>query len=698
MKAPDRITVFKSLSAMILGVASFVLLVYFYMAQRNFEYNFKEIRAKFHVIDRSYHLLNYEILRTSLFAYTDQDRIVQEMERIKKEYQDLKKHPLWRKKHFRKTARLTESFGEMLKVYERNIEDFLMQNAGIKNSFVFIVSLPSKNIKLLERYPRLHIRILSVVTEISQARLLADASYLQDLKKNLDVIEQDTKGLSGDDVRFFSSFMIHARFIQHHYPAFIKTVGEIESSGLDSQLEKMENSFLEAAKTDFIMLDRFAVFLLMLFIVAMVIIIWLLLRTGSENRKLRQLDRDLRHSLSHDQLTGLLSRNRFEKMQKAFEKPTLLLLNIDNFKHINDFYGIKTGNAILKEVAILIRQPVLEPYHPSFFRLGGDDFGIVLQNVDTERARQMGTMIKHSIESYAFPIDGIETYITISVAANCLPPLLENADLVLKYEKKRHSGSVLFFSEAMHLKEQARNNLAITHRVKSALDGDRIEPWFQPIVSMADGTIVKYEALVRLRNDDGRVESPESFLPVAVQTPYYRKITQVMLQKVMQTMAQSELRFSINLSMRDLVDEKMVSMLLTQLEQNREVASRMDIELLESEELDDLDAVRSFIIQVKAYGCLVAIDDFGSGYSNFAYIIDLPIDILKIDGSLISKMREDSHKQQAVKNIADFAHTLGLNTVAEFVEDEATAEILREMNVTMGQGYYFGKPARNIIS
>ncbi len=695
MKAPDRATVFRSLAALVAGVASFVLLAYFYMAQRNFEYHFKEVRAKFHVMDRSYHLLNYEILRASLFAYTDQDKIVRETERIKSEYAELKNHPLWREAHFKQTAEAVETLGKMIAKYERDVEDFLMQNAGIKNSFVFISSLPAENLELFERYPKLHMRILSVITEISQARLLADASYLQTLDENLDAISH-IKGLKGKNKHFLESFLLHVRYIQRHYPDFIRTIGAIESSGLDAQIEAAENTFLEAAKTDFAMLDRFAFFLLALFIAAMVIIIVLVLRTGRENIRLRRLDRELHYSLSHDQLTGLLSRKRFEELQETFDKPTLLLLNIDNFKHINDFYGIKTGNLILKEVAVLIRQPILEPYRPYFFRLGGDDFGIVLQQVDRERARQMGTMIKQSIESYAFAVDGIETYITVSVAANCLPPLLENADLVLKYEKKRRSGGVLFFTETLHLKEQVRNNLAITHRVKSALDRDAIAPWFQPIVSMADNRIVKYEALVRMHNEDGSVETPESFLPVAGQTPYYRMITKTMLQKVLQAMEKSGLRFSINLAMRDLADEKMVSMLLTLLEHNKEAASRLDVELLESEELDDLEAVRSFIAQVKAYGCKVAIDDFGTGYSNFAYIVDLPIDILKIDGSLIRKMREDRQKQHAVKNIVEFAHSLGLETVAEFVEDEATAAMLHDMNVTMGQGYYFGKPEQNI--
>ncbi|RLA69131.1 MAG: diguanylate phosphodiesterase, partial [Epsilonproteobacteria bacterium] len=156
-------------------------------------------------------------------------------------------------------------------------------------------------------------------------------------------------------------------------------------------------------------------------------------------------------------------------------------------------------------------------------------------------------------------------------------------------------------------------------------------------------------------------------------------------------------RFSVNLSMKDMMDETLIAVLIKALEEDRETAKRLDIELLESEELFDLDRVIVFIKQIKSYGCRIAIDDFGSGYSNFAYVSALPIDILKIDGSLIRNMHESPRNLQAVKTIIAFAQNLKLDTVAEFVEDEATAVRLKEMGVTYAQGYHFGKPSETII-
>ncbi len=685
----------KLLLTFVIGSASFALLIYFYLAQRNFAYQYEEIRAEFSGIEKSHRNLNYEILRTALFAYANQDVITEEMAALKKTYALLRKHPVWKGKQYREARGELESLGGVLRDFEQTVDDFLMLNAGIKNSFVYITSLTAKKAAFFEGDPHVYTEILSIIARVSQARVLSDASFLEGIRPRVEHLAE-ADNLTDRARRVLKDFLLHVRFIERNYPHFIAVINRIESSPLGWEIRAAEAAFNRAARTDFVMLDRFAAVLLALFMLAMILIVWLLVRTDRENRRLRQLEAELRYTLSHDQLTGLLSRNRFETLQERFVSPTLLLLNIDHFKHINDFYGIQAGNRILKEVAVLIRQPMFKPYDPLYFRLGGDDFGVVLSRVGAERVRQLGSLLKYSIESHAFSIDGIETYITVSVAANCTLPLLENADLALKYEKTKHTEGVTFFSDVMHLKEQAKNNLQVTRRVKSALDRQAIVPWFQPVVSLHTGEVVKYEALVRLINEDGSVDSPGAFLPAAMQTPYYRRITETMLRQVMEVMRESRYRFSINLSMRDLADEKMVSMLMAQLERNRETAGRLDIELLESEELDDLQSVRDFIGRVKAYGCKIAIDDFGSGYSNFAYIIDLPVDILKIDGSLIRRMRSDSHKFRAVETIAEFARTLGLEVTAEYVEDAETAQMLREMGIALGQGYYFGRPAAGI--
>jgi len=685
----------KLFAAVTSGVISFTLLIYFYLAQRHFESNYKEIRNTFHIIDRGYHRLNYEILRSSLFAYTNQDEITDKMAELKREYRILRSNEFLAQNQYAATFEEAKVLGSHLDAYEASVDDFLMLNAGIKNSFVYITSLSAEEISQFKNRPGTYTLILAIIARISQARLLSDPSFLENLKQESTPLGQ-LDNMNQEEAALIRSFLIHLQFITDNYPAFVRSVRRVETSELDDLLEKMELQFMEEAKTDYVMLDRFVIVLLTLFLVALTVVIGLLLRSHYENRRLRQLEEQLRRSISHDHLTGLLSRSRFEAMQGEFERPTLLLINVDHFKHINDFYGSAAGNAILREIALLIRQPVLEPYRPHFFRFGGDDFGIVLQRVDTERARQLGEMLKRSIESYTFTFEGIESFVTVSVAINNIEPLLENADLMLKYEKIRHSEGVVLFSEELHLKERAKMNIAMTHEVKKALDRDAIVPWYQPIVDLQSGAIVKYEALVRLEGEDGTVSGPGIFLETAMQTPYYRRITAVMLQKVLSAMEGHSHRFSINLGMRDVVDEKMVTMLISLLEAHQDRAARLDIELLESEELNDLEAVHDFIAKVKTYGCQVAIDDFGSGYSNFSYVMELDIDVLKIDGSLITNIDRDPKTRRTVETIVRFAHQLGHRVVAEYVESDATVAALRAMGVEYGQGYYFGRPAQHV--
>lgn len=681
----------KPVLALIVGLFSLALLIYFYAQQRGFDYNYKEVRNQFHTIDRSYHRLNYEILRNALFAYSNLDLITGELESLHKEYSKLHACAYLQRPAYQGTKAHLDDLENQIERYEAFIDDFMMLNAGIKNSFVYITSLSARKVELFKDRPQAYGLLLSLIAQVSQARMLSDADFLQNLEARALPLAR-LKGLNSEQTGLIRSLLIHIHFISENYPAFVQTVNHIEASGLDKTFEAAESLFLEEAKSDFAMLDRFVFILLVLFLTALALIIGLLIRTGYENRRLL----DLKEQLRHDQLTGLKSRSKFELMEKEFEHPTLLLLNIDHFKHINDFYGSMAGNAVLREIALLIRQPVLETYRPHFFRLGGDDFGIVLQNVPMDRAQQLAQMLKQSIESYAFVYEEIELYVTVSIAINCSKPLLENADLVLKYEKRYPKEGIVLFSEAFHLKEEALRNISITHEIKKALDRDAIVPWFQPIVNLNNGTIMKYEALVRLIDEAGEVMGPAHFLPIAHKTRYYSKITSTMLEKVFHAMDGYHARFSINLAMRDLMDESLVEMLLGLLETNTEKASRLDFELLESEELDDLEVVKSFISRVKDFGCHISIDDFGSGFSNFAYILELNVDQLKIDGSLISHIGFDKKSRKSVETIVQFAKQLELEAVAEFVEDEETAELLRSMGVEYAQGYLYGRPAPTI--
>ena len=687
---------FKAVASFATGIVSIFLLLFFYLQQRNFDEEYKDIRSRFHLMDSAYHHLNHEVLQTSLYAYNNQDDIYRALQELIETNEAQMQLPLWRLPQYRSVARSLKTVQEKLEAYAVQIDDFLLMNAGIKNSFVYITSLVSEQVKLFEKHPKTIILMQQITARLSQARMLSDPMFLAPVSEQVKTL-QHTKLSDPKEAEALNLFLLHVTYLLHNYGEYVQTTQTIEHMGVDRILEETERTYLEAAKADIIMLDRFVVVLMTLFIIGMAMIVTLFVRAETENRRLARLQKELEHAIWHDQLTGLLSRASFERSVDTFEKPVLLLLNIDHFKHINDFYGNSVGNAILKEVSILIRQPVFEPFHPEYFRLGGDDFGIVLQQITPEHARRFAQMLVQSIESYAFMINDVEINISAACSVNNVPPLLENADLALKYIKSVAGEAVVLFSDTRDLREKARHNLATILQIKSAIASDGIVPYFQPIVALKDGAVHKYEALVRIKLADGDVLTPDAFLATAMQTPYYREITRIMLRKVMLRMHAFSCRFSFNLNMSDLNDRALADMLVGLLSEHPDAAARFDIELLESEELDDLQIVRTFIKRVKAYGCRIAIDDFGSGFSNFAYLAALPLDILKIDGSLVRAMPKDDRKRKTVETIVAFGKHLGLEIIAEFVEDAQTAHALERMGVEYAQGYYFGKPAETIV-
>ena len=320
----------------------------------------------------------------------------------------------------------------------------------------------------------------------------------------------------------------------------------------------------------------------------------------------------------------------------------------------------------------------------------------MLEDIPSKKVFSLAEALSQSIKHFIFVDNDIEINITITIAINTQAPYLENADMVLKHHKKSKTDDIVVFKEELGLREQIKNNIDVLQSLALAIEEKRIVPYFQPIIDLKEGKIVKYEALIRQIDVDGSVIPPAQFLELASQTPLYRELTRTMIEQVFNAFKDKPYRFSINLSMRDLLDRELMIMLEEQLQKNPESAKRLEIELLESESLFDLQTAEHFITLLKSYGCRVAIDDFGTGYSNFSYLAKLSVDTLKIDGSLISKILTDDKYLKTVETIVHYANTLGVETVAEFVETKEVALILKKIGITYAQGYYFDKPQAKI--
>ncbi|MDD4855669.1 MAG: EAL domain-containing protein [Sulfuricurvum sp.] len=411
-------------------------------------------------------------------------------------------------------------------------------------------------------------------------------------------------------------------------------------------------------------------------------------------RKLMSKERTIERQL-RDELTGVKNRTAlFSDMEATDGAMILVVLNIDLFSNINDYYGYEIGDQLLGIFAKKLREIV---GHDSIYRISGDEFAVICTKaiLDEECRERILDMVK-ALENYRFLVvgHGISLDISAGVASAEHLNVYNLAHIALKEAKERRV-KVIFFDDYKTLETKTRNNIVMVNTIKSAIENNRIIPYFQGIVDNQTRRIVKYEALIRLIDEDGHVLSPYVFLEHAKKSKLYDTLTQIMVAKTFEVFEPLEIEFSINLTLQDIQCEE-TRLFLYETLQYSKAANRAVFEIVESEGIENFEDVALFIKTVKEYGCKIAIDDFGTGYSNFSYLSKLDVDYIKIDGSLIKNINNDTDHLLIVESILFFAHKKGIETIAEFVEDEATFTKLLELGVTYTQGYLFSIPSAKI--
>jgi c-di-GMP phosphodiesterase len=404
--------------------------------------------------------------------------------------------------------------------------------------------------------------------------------------------------------------------------------------------------------------------------------------------KTKTIEKQLR-----DEATGMKNRTALlEDIKAAKGVATIMLVNIDEFSSINNYYGHKIGDRLLEQFAMRLNAIFGYTF---VYRIGGDEFAIICKSPTISDALRQSMMeILNDLERDHFRIDEHEIILNLSAGMASAGPLMvyNLAHIALK-EARMNREKLVIFDEHSTLKTKIRNNLIMVKKIKSAIDNDRIVPYFQGIIDNKTRQIVKYEALVRLIDEEGNVLSPYAFLEHAKKAKLYSTLTQIMIQKTFALFEEiSDIDFSINLTLHDIQNEETRTFLYRTLE-NSPAASRAVFEIVESEGIENFNEVSDFIHKLKSYGCKIAIDDFGTGYSNFSYLSKLPIDFIKIDGSLIKNINHDHDHLLTVESILFFAHKKNIETIAEFVEDESTFETLLRLGVTYTQGYLFSVPS-----
>ncbi len=406
--------------------------------------------------------------------------------------------------------------------------------------------------------------------------------------------------------------------------------------------------------------------------------------------------RKITEQLYTDTLTKLPNRLRLIEDLKFSVSSTLILVNIDNFKQINNFFGNKMGDIIIFELGNRLKI-ALEGSGCRLYKLHADEYAVLVnEKPGPGEIKKFVSSLHNSVENVPYTFHDQKIWVNVSFGVSGEKEnILETADMVLKQVKKKKL-HYLIYNKSMDILTEYENNLKWARVVKDAVEEDRILPFFQPIANNRNHIIEKYESLARLIDETGNVISPYYFLNVAKISKQYKFITKIILEKSFSTFHKTGIEFSINLSVEDILNRRTVDFIaacLKEYGQNQKVV----FEILESEGIESYDEVLKFISRIKNLGAAIAIDDFGAGYSNFAHILKLDVDYIKIDSSLIKNIEKDINSQIVVKTIVDFSSRLGIKTIAEFVDSRAIFEKVIELGVDFSQGYLISEPKPDII-
>lgn len=420
--------------------------------------------------------------------------------------------------------------------------------------------------------------------------------------------------------------------------------------------------------------------------------IYPLLRLYHHLRQRRE--KELETELYYDPITGLPRITKMEADLAGNEQPLGgILINLDEFHAVNTLFGYDVGDHLLAQIAEALRAQL--PADTKLYRSPGDEYFVLLRGYDGSRAVQLASRLLCSVFE---PIKADEQRrITLTARAGIVlnekdPARLQHDAREAMDEAARSGLEMLVFNDSLRPEQRYEANLHWLNVLNEAFRHNRVRPWFQPILDTASGKVRHYEALARLVDAEGNIHTPMHFLPVIRKSHLYRQLTCAIIDQSFTLFGPLTSSLSINLTRFDLMDDETIAYLLGEYERHG-LHGRLIIEVIESESIGYQDEVLRVLKQLKTAGIKLAIDDFGSGYSNFDQMLKIDADYLKIDGSLISCVLT-SHKASAlVDAIISFARSLDIPLIAEFVEDDRILAYLRNRGVQFMQGFAIGRPA-----
>jgi len=427
----------------------------------------------------------------------------------------------------------------------------------------------------------------------------------------------------------------------------------------------------------------------------------------------RYLTHKLSWEANHDALTGLINRRRFEQhlvdaiasVKHSNHQHALCYLDLDQFKVVNDTVGHIAGDELLRQITALIQQGVRA--HDMLARLGGDEFGILLTQCSLSQATQIAENLKNLVHQFRFIWNGKTFIIGVSIGvvaidqtSQNLMELLGAADAACYAAKARGRNCVHIYSLDDSELIKQRGERQLISKITHALETNRFCLYYQKIVSITSKPLVEhYEILIRMLDENGQIVSPAQFIPAAERYGLITEIDCWVIETFFSNYHQlpekdvvSQGLYTINLSGASISNNQFMRFLIEQFSRYKIPPETIGFEITETAAIANFEQARYFMGELKKIGCCFALDDFGSGLSSFAYLMNLPVDYLKIDGAFVKNISHNLISQALVEGFNGIAHAMNLETIAEFVEDETILEKLREIGVDYAQGYGIARP------
>ncbi|MFW5843967.1 MAG: EAL domain-containing protein [Spirochaetota bacterium] len=404
-----------------------------------------------------------------------------------------------------------------------------------------------------------------------------------------------------------------------------------------------------------------------------------------------------------DPVSKLPNRYRLLDDIGRYYTPALALVKAERFAEINSCFGFRFGEKYLAGIRETIERTLTQTLSGvSLYHVDRDTLGILQEEKgESEKTESRFRSIVASLRAQTLSIDGIR--FPVPVTAGIAVGTGKEPHLVFSQAEQALTAALysgrpeLFYADSGSIRENIVAHTSALAVVSHAIQHEEVDVVFQPIMTNRGSSIRMYEALIRIQKEDGTLMPPGEFLFAARLSTYHGELTRIVFRRSFGKMATSDVDFSINVSIEDLQDEEFLPFLASMMKAYPRCRGRCVLEITESEGVGNFDQILSFIHQVKEMGYRFAIDDFGSGYSNFANVIRLPVDFIKFDGSIVQAIKDDERARLVLTKMAEIAGSLKIKTVAEFVDSPELLTLVRKLKIDYSQGFLIGAPSRRLL-